>query len=54
MHTELRKKRIESHCRCEKDYCFVLLTLVVVERLDGSVSNCLRVGGTVRCLARND
>jgi len=40
-----------------KDYRFeVLLVPLVVsaDELDGSVGNCLRVDGIVRCLARND
>jgi hypothetical protein len=40
-----------------KDYRFEVLfvpLVVSVDGLDGSGGNCLRVDGTVRCLARND
>jgi hypothetical protein len=41
----------------KKDYRFEVLgvpLVVLVDELDGSVGNCLRVVGIVRCLARND
>ena len=37
-----------------KDYLFEVLFIPLADKLDGSVGNCLRVEGIVRCLARND
>ncbi len=49
----INKKK--SHCVCKKDYRFELVKFILfVDKLDGSVDNCLRVVGILRCLERKD
>jgi len=51
------KKKVTVKLFCfliSKDYRFEALFVPLVDELDGSGGNCLRVDGIVRCLERKD